>query len=49
MTDRKKPDVGFWTTVAVVVLAAHSLSTGPLVWLDEHDCGPQWTIGPIDL
>jgi hypothetical protein len=34
MTDRKKPGVAFWATVALVaVLAAYPLSFGPACWL----------------
>jgi hypothetical protein len=34
MTDRKKPGVAFWATVAVVVaLLAYPLSFGPACWL----------------
>jgi hypothetical protein len=34
MTDRKKPGVAFWATVAlVVVLVAYPLSFGPACWI----------------
>ena len=34
MTDRKKPGVAFWATVALVaVLVGYPLSIGPAVWL----------------
>jgi hypothetical protein len=33
MTDRKKPGVAFWTTVAVVLVLAYPLSFGPVLWL----------------
>ena len=34
MTDRKKPGVAFWATVALVaVLVAYPLSFGPACWL----------------
>jgi hypothetical protein len=34
MTDRKKPGVAFWATVAlVVVLVGYPLSFGPACWL----------------
>src|SRR5260370_40830104 len=37
MTDRKKPGVAFWITVAlVVVLAVYSLSFGPACWIHER-------------
>jgi hypothetical protein len=40
MTDRKKPGVAFWATVAVVVvLVAYPLSFGPACWLLTQD---QW-------
>ena len=36
MTDRKKPGVAFWATVAVVVVLLYPLSTGPAAWLRMH-------------
>jgi hypothetical protein len=37
MTDRKKPGVAFWATVALVaVLLAYPLSFGPACWLCER-------------
>jgi hypothetical protein len=35
MTDRKKPGVGFWTTVVavVVLILLYPLSLGPAIWL----------------
>jgi hypothetical protein len=34
MTDRKKPGVAFWATVAVVAaFVAYPLSIGPAIWL----------------
>jgi hypothetical protein len=37
MTDRKKPGVAFWATVAVfVVLVGYPLSFGPACWISSH-------------
>ena len=37
MTDRKKPGVAFWATVAlVVVLVGYPLSLGPACWINER-------------
>ena len=33
MTDRKKPGVAFWATVALVVVLAYPLSFGPCAWI----------------
>jgi hypothetical protein len=42
MTDRKKPGVAFWATVAlVVVLVGYPLSQGPAVWLQESGYWPE--------
>jgi hypothetical protein len=32
MTDRKKPGVAFWATVAAIVLVLYPLSYGPACW-----------------
>ena len=32
MTDRKKPGIAFWATVALVVVLAYPLSFGPWCW-----------------
>jgi hypothetical protein len=32
MTDRKKPGVGFWATVVVVVVLLYPISFGPACW-----------------
>jgi len=36
MTDRKKPGVAFWGTVALVVMFAYPLSFGPACWLTSR-------------
>jgi hypothetical protein len=36
MTDRKKPGVAFWATVAAVVGLVYVLSIGPATWLNER-------------
>jgi hypothetical protein len=44
MTDRKKPGVAFWATVAmVVVLVGYPLSWGPAWWLSHQSWCPNWT------
>jgi hypothetical protein len=35
MTDRKKPGVAFWMTVALAAGLAYPLSFGPACWLHE--------------
>ena len=57
MTDRKKPGVAFWATVAlVVVLVGYPLGIGPAIWLYDHDCFDEdglplaalrWLYGPL--
>jgi hypothetical protein len=43
MTDRKKPGVAFWATVAVaVVLAAYPLSFGPVRYAYWKNDRPAW-------
>src|SRR5262245_50622831 len=39
MTDRKKPDVAFWVTVAVSVALLYPLSFGPACWIASRDGG----------
>jgi hypothetical protein len=42
MTDRKRPTVGFWITVALVaVLVGYPLSFGPACWLTDRDYLPE--------
>jgi hypothetical protein len=42
MTDRKKPAVAFWATVAlVVVLVGYPLSFGPACWLADGGMIPR--------
>jgi hypothetical protein len=36
MTDRKKPGVAFWATVALVVPLLYAASFGPACWLTSH-------------
>jgi hypothetical protein len=36
MTDRKKPGVAFWATVALVVPLLYVASFGPACWLTSH-------------
>jgi hypothetical protein len=44
-TDRKKPGVAFWATVAlVVVLVVYPLSFGPACWLDSRTLLPAWSV-----
>jgi len=50
MVSRKKPGVGFWATVVVVVaLIGYPLSIGPACWLDGwlHDDAEVGIIGRI--
>ena len=48
MTDRKKPGVAFWTTVAlVVVLIIYPLSIGPVLWLDNNELIPGFAKRPL--
>ena len=43
MTDRKKPGVAFWITVALVaVLVGYPLSYGPVGWFCERPICPTW-------
>ena len=35
-SDRKKPGVAFWATVAVVVVLAYPLSFGPACWITSR-------------
>jgi hypothetical protein len=35
-SDRKKPGVAFWMTVAVVVVLAYPLSFGPACWISSR-------------
>jgi hypothetical protein len=46
MTSRKHPSVGFWITVAlVVVLVGYPLSLGPMCWLVKHRVMPsEWLV-----
>ena len=41
MTDRKKPGVAFWVTVAVVVVLAYPASYGPAVWITVRLDNPE--------
>jgi hypothetical protein len=36
MTDRKKPGMAFWATVAVVAVLAYPLSFGPVCWITSR-------------
>jgi hypothetical protein len=36
MTDRKKPGLAFWATVALAVVLAYPLSFGPACWLADN-------------
>ncbi len=49
MTDRKKPGVTFWATVAVVVaLVAYPLSIGPVMWWVNDQAGcPKWLMSAL--
>jgi hypothetical protein len=52
MTDRKKPGVAFWATVALaVVLAGYPLSFGPACWISSRwsgsDLAFQTTFRPL--
>jgi hypothetical protein len=52
MTDRKKPGMAFWATVAlVVVLVAYPLSLGPATWLFNNGWLPgtaiNWLYAPL--
>jgi hypothetical protein len=43
MTDRKKPGVAFWATVAVVVvLVGYPLGYGPIAGLHNRELLPRW-------
>lgn len=46
MTDRKKPGVAFWTTVALVVLMLYVLSVGPACWMLTWAGDPDWAVSP---
>src|SRR5260370_147767 len=42
-TDRKKPGVAFWATVALaVVLVGYPLSQGPAGWLITREWSQEW-------
>ena len=49
MTNRKKPGVVFWATVALVVVVLYIASFGPVCWLSDWlDQEPEW-FGSIEI
>ena len=42
MTDRKKPGVAFWTTVALGVVLLYVASIGPVNWACHRFGAPDW-------
>ena len=44
ITDRKKPGVAFWATVALVAVLAYPLSLGPACWLARRKVIPNSVI-----
>jgi hypothetical protein len=49
MTDRKKPTVGFWITLALVAVLAYVLSIGPMACLARQPWALDWSIRYYDL
>jgi hypothetical protein len=47
MTDRKKPGMAFWASVALVVVLAYPLSFGPACWLYSYGNLPGRTVARV--